>query len=39
MQEHVDLLKQYGYWDHILNSQKQLIDEAASQHQDNSQNE
>ena len=27
-QEHMDLLKQYSYWDHILNSQKQLIDEA-----------
>ena len=39
MQEHMDLLKQYGYWDHILNSQKQLIDEAASQHQGNGQNE
>ena len=34
-QEHIDLLKQYGYWDHILNSQKQLIDEATSQHQGN----
>ena len=39
MQEHVDLLKQYSYWDHIVNSQKQLINEAASQHQGNGQNE
>ena len=38
-QEHMDLLKQYGYWDHILNSQKQLFDEAASQHKGNGQNE
>ena len=39
MQEHVDLLKQYSYWDHILNSWKQLIDKATSQHQGNGQNE
>ena len=30
MQEHVDLLKQYGYWDNIINNQKQLIDDATS---------
>ena len=30
IQEHVDLLKQYGYSNHILNSWKQLIDEAAN---------
>ena len=29
-QEHVDLLKQYGYWDNIINNQKQLIDDATS---------
>ena len=28
-QEHVDLLKQYGYWD-IINNWKQLIDDATS---------
>ena len=38
-QEHMDLLKQYSYWDHILNSWKQLIDEATSQHQGYGQNE
>ena len=29
-QEHMDLLKQYGYWDNILNNWKELIDEATS---------
>ena len=37
MQEHMDLLKQYSYWDHILNTWKQLIEEATSQHQGNGQ--
>ena len=39
MQEHVDLLKQYGYWDDILNNRKQLIDKAASKHKGNGKNE
>ena len=29
-QEHVDLLKQYGYWDNIINNRKQLTDDATS---------
>ena len=29
-QEHMDLLKQYGYWDNIINNRKQLIDDATS---------
>ena len=38
-QEHMDLLKQYGYWDNILNNRKQLIDEAASKHKGNGKKE
>ena len=38
-QEHMDLLKQYSYWDHILNKQKQLIDKAASKHKGNGKKE
>ena len=32
--EHMDLLKQYGYWD-IINNRKQLIDDATSKHMGN----
>ena len=39
MQEHVGRLKQYSYWDDILNNQKQLIDEAASKHKGNGKKE
>ena len=39
MQEHVDLLKQYSYWDNILNNRKQLIDETASKHKGNGKKE
>ena len=38
-QEHVDLLKQYSYWDDKLNNQKQLIDEATSKHKGNGKKE
>ena len=30
-QEHVKLLQQYGYWEHILKSRQNLIDNANSQ--------
>ena len=30
-QEHVKLLQQYGYWEHILKSHQNLIDNANSQ--------
>ena len=33
--EHMDLLKQYGYWDNIINNRKQLIDDATSKHTGN----